>query len=83
MLDPSLLKGGLSPFRSSCAVGESRLCNIPPSKLIIMARNDYFEIGRGGPRGLGTLIFSYITRLGPFYFLFKILNFNIFGFSKK
>ena len=27
------------------------------------------------PRGVGTLIFSYIRRLGPF-FGFKILNFN-------
>ena len=34
------------------------------------------------PRG-GTLIFSHIRRLGPF-FGFKILNFNIFwGFEKN
>ena len=33
--------------------------------------------------GGGTLIFSYIRRLGPF-FGFKILNFNIFlGFQKN
>ena len=30
----------------------------------------------------GTLIFSYIRRLGPF-FGFKILNFNIFGGFQK
>ena len=30
------------------------------------------------PQGVGTLIFSYIRRLG-----FKILNFNIFGFFQK
>ena len=30
------------------------------------------------PRGRGTLMFSYIRRLGPFWG-FKILNFNIFG----
>ena len=35
------------------------------------------------PRGGGSLIFSYIRRLGPF-FGFKILNFNIFwGFQKN
>ena len=35
-----------------------------------------------GPRG-GTLIFSHIRRLGPFFGL-KILNFNIFwGFQKN
>ena len=33
------------------------------------------------PRG-GTLIFSYILRLGPF-FGFKILNFDIFGGFQK
>ena len=32
--------------------------------------------------GGGTLIFSYIRRLGSF-FGFKILNFNILGFSEK
>ena len=32
----------------------------------------------------GTLIFSYIRRLGSLFFGFKILNFNIFGgFSEK
>ena len=37
----------------------------------------------GGGGGGGTLIFSYIRRLGPF-FLFKILNFDIFlGFQKN
>ena len=37
---------------------------------------------RSNPQG-GTLIFSYIRRLGPFLG-FKILNFNIFwGFQKK
>ena len=31
-----------------------------------------------------TLIFSYICRLGSFFFWFNILNFNIFwGFQKK
>ena len=36
-----------------------------------------------GGGGGGTLIFSHIRRLGPF-FGFKILNFNIFfGFSEK
>ena len=35
-----------------------------------------------GPQG-GTLICSYIRRLGSFFFLFKILNFNILGFSEK
>ena len=35
-----------------------------------------------GPRG-GTLIFSYMRRLGPFFGV-KILNFNIFwGFQKN
>ena len=34
------------------------------------------------PRGGGTLIFSYICRLRPF-FVFKILKFNILGFSEK
>ena len=35
------------------------------------------------PRG-GTLIFSHIRRLSPFFFGFKILNFNIFwGFQKN
>ena len=35
------------------------------------------------PKGLGTLRFSYIRRLGLF-FGFKILNFNIFwGFQKN
>ena len=29
------------------------------------------------------LIFSYIRKLGPFYFWFKILNFNIFGGFQK
>ena len=39
--------------------------------------------GGGGRGGEGTLIFSYIRRLGSF-FLLKILNFNIFGgFSEK
>ena len=42
---------------------------------------------RGLPRGGGgggTLIFSHIRRLGPFFFGFKILNFNIFwGFEKN
>ena len=34
--------------------------------------------------GWGTLICSYIRRLGPFFLCFKILNFNIFGgFQKK
>ena len=37
-----------------------------------------FSGGGGG----GTLIFSYIRRLGSFLW-FKILNFNIFGFFKK
>ena len=37
-----------------------------------------FLEGGGG----GTLIFSYIRRLGSFLW-FKILNFNIFGFFKK
>ena len=37
--------------------------------------------GRGG--GEGTLIFSYIRRLGSFFFWFKILNFNIFGGFQK
>ena len=32
--------------------------------------------------GGGTLIFSYIRRLGPFFGL-KILNFNIFGGFQK
>ena len=32
--------------------------------------------------GGGTLIFSYILRLRPFFFLFKILNFIIFVFRK-
>ena len=36
-----------------------------------------------GGGGGGTLIFSYIRRLGSF-FLFKILNFNVFwGFQKN
>ena len=34
------------------------------------------------PQGGGTLIFSHIRRLGLF-FLFKILNFNIFGVFRK
>ena len=39
-------------------------------------------LGAFVPRG-GTLIFSHIPRLGPF-FGFKILNFNIFlGFQKN
>ena len=39
--------------------------------------------GRGSRGGGGTLIFSHIRRLGPF-FGFKILNFNIFwGFQKN
>ena len=34
--------------------------------------------------GVGTLIFSYIRRLGSFFFWFKNLNFNISGgFQKK
>ena len=38
----------------------------------------------GGGGGGGTLIFSYISRLGSFFFGFKILNFNIFlGFQKN
>ena len=38
--------------------------------------------GGSGPQG-GTLIFSYIRRLGPFFGV-KFLNFNIFwGFQKK
>ena len=38
----------------------------------------------GGGGGGGTLIFSHIRRLGPFFFLFKILNFNNFlGFQRK
>ena len=32
-----------------------------------------------GVGGGGTLIFSYIRRLGPFFGGFKILNFDIFG----
>ena len=36
----------------------------------------------GGGGGGGTLIFSHIRRLGLF-FLFKILNFNIFGVFRK
>ena len=37
------------------------------------------------PRGGGTLIFSYILRLGSFFFGggVKILNFNIFGGFQK
>ena len=38
--------------------------------------------GGGGGGGEGTLIFSHIRRLGPF-FGFKILNFNIFGVFRK
>ena len=34
------------------------------------------------PKGLGTLRFSYIRRLGLF-FGFKILNFNILGVFRK
>ena len=37
---------------------------------------------RGGGGGGGTLIFSYIRRLGPFFW-FKILNFDIFGGFQK
>ena len=37
--------------------------------------------GGGGVGGM--LIFSYIRKLGPFYFWFKILNFNIFGGFQK
>ena len=37
-----------------------------------------------GGGGGGTLIFSYIRRLGPFFFWFKTLCFNIFfGFLEK
>ena len=44
--------------------------------------DDGVDPGWGG--GRGTLIFSYIRRLGSFFFWFKILNFNIFGgFQKK
>ena len=39
------------------------------------------SLSQGG--GGGTLIFSYIRRLGPFFFWFKILNFDIFGGFQK
>ena len=39
--------------------------------------------GGGGGGGGGTLIFSYIRRLRPLFFLFKILNCNIFGGFRK
>ena len=39
----------------------------------------FFFFGGGGG---GTQIFSHIHRLGPF-FVFKILNFNIFGGFQK
>ena len=29
------------------------------------------------------MIFSYIRKIGPFFFCFKILNFNIFGGFQK
>ena len=35
------------------------------------------------PQGRGTLIFSYIRRLGSLFGGFKILNFNIFGGFQK
>ena len=38
--------------------------------------------GTGGRGGGGTLIFSYISRLGSFFW-FKILNFNILGVFRK
>ena len=40
---------------------------------------------RGGSQGGGggTLIFSYIRRLGFYFFGFKFLNFNIFGVFQK
>ena len=58
------------------------------SYAMILLLADYFCFNSycvwGVPRGEGgTLIFSFIRRLGPF-FVFKILNFNIFeGFHKN
>ena len=37
----------------------------------------------GGGGGGGAEIFIYIRRLGPFFWGFKILNFNIFGWFQK
>ena len=45
----------------------------------LLAYTTYGSVGGGGG---GTLIFSYIRRLGPFLG-FKILNFNIFGGFQK
>ena len=59
------------------------LTDIMETIILYERKNGIDHPGRSHPRGGGTLIFSYIRRLGPF-FGFKILNFNIFlGFQKN
>ena len=45
-------------------------------------RRPWHKTGPGGGGG-GTLIYSHIRRLGPFFFWFKILNFNFLGVFRK
>ena len=57
------------------------------SKVIVKyTRNLFFcdNLGGGGGGGRGgTLIFSYVRRLGSFLGRLKILNFNILGFFSE
>ena len=83
----------LQPPRDDCAVRAQWFSSVVVGILTCMSRINFllswFEQGksfitsRPGAHLGGTLIFLYIRRLGPFFFLFKTLHFNILGGFQK